>query len=74
MRKHPEAALALKRGPRVSAPHDAVQRQISKLRQQQRAAKAAGQDKEALQRIEQAITDAMASFNAQVKAAKAPAR
>lgn len=74
VRQHPEATLALKRGPRVSAPHDAVQRQISKLRQQQRAAKASGADKETLQRIEQAITDVMASFNARVKAAKAPAR
>lgn len=71
--EHPEARLAIKPGGRQAAPFEAVERQIAKLRQQMRAMKAAGQDKEQIARVEQAITDAMASFNAQVKAAKAPA-
>jgi N12 class adenine-specific DNA methylase len=69
--KNPEARMALKPGPRVSAPHDAVLRQIGKMRQEQRAMKAAGADKEAIARLDKAITDLMARFNAQVQAAKA---
>lgn len=68
--RYPEARLAIHAGPRIAAPHDAVERSIVKLRQQQRQAKAAGADKERLQAIEQAMTDMMANFNAQVRAAR----
>jgi len=67
---HPEARLTLKPGPRQSSPLEAVERQISKLRQQQRAIKAAGGDKEAAAAVDKAISDLMAEFTKQAKEAK----